>query len=302
MEIVKKKCPYCNEVQYVNIKVYANHVKWCKANPLYEENKKRLAEKVSKASIKKKLYTLKCEICGKEYNIQCTEHRYLIGDYKKTCSVGCAHKLMYLHSDKEERYKKVSKTLRKFVEENKRKNGDLEYTAENQYEKTCEYCGKKFTSAYKKRRFCCMDCMLKQRTIEQLKKKEIREVYKSQCRFLFSLSSYPEEFDSNIIKENGWYKAKNHGDNINGVSRDHMLSINDGFKQKIDPYFISHPANCQIILQRRNASKGRKSSITFEELKERIKIWETKYGVFENKIKYEVLNDFLGYGPLAQFD
>lgn len=293
MEIVEKKCPYCNEIQYVNIRTYANHVKWCKANPLYEENRRRLAEKVKKASIKKKPYKLKCEICGKEYNIQCTEHRFLIGDYKKTCSTECAHKLMHLHSNEKEKYKKVSKTLKNFVEENKRKNGDLEYTAENGYEKKCEYCGKIFIVKKKKRKFCCSDCAVKYRVIEQLKNKKIREIYKSQCRFLFSLNSYPEEFDCKIIKENGWYKAKNHGDNVNGVSRDHMFSINDGFKQKIDPYFISHPANCQLILQQKNASKGRKSSITFEELKERIKIWETKYGVFENKIKYEVLKNFL---------
>ena len=39
----------------------------------------------------------------------------------------------------------------------------------------------------------------------------------------------------NLIKKYGWYKAKNHGNNLNGISRDHMLSIADGFKNSIDP-------------------------------------------------------------------
>ena len=54
---------------------------------------------------------------------------------------------------------------------------------------------------------------------------------------------------------------------------------NDGFKQKISPEIISHPANCQILLHIDNNKKKSRSSITYVELLERISIWNEKYGV-----------------------
>ena len=57
-----------------------------------------------------------------------------------------------------------------------------------------------------------------------------------------------------------------------------MYSCADGFKNNISPLIISHPANCQLISQRNNASKNRKSSITLEQLLQRIKEWDSKYG------------------------
>lgn len=47
MELLKieKKCPYCGETQYMNIKSYANHVRWCKKNPKYEEILQNTKEK-----------------------------------------------------------------------------------------------------------------------------------------------------------------------------------------------------------------------------------------------------------------
>ena len=83
-------------------------------------------------------------------------------------------------------------------------------------------------------------------------------------QILFSLDAYPEEFDFSLIEKYGWYKAKNNGDNPNGVSRDHMFSVKDGFLNKIDPKIISHPANCRLVLQRENAKKRNKSCITLE--------------------------------------
>ena len=80
-----------------------------------------------------------------------------------------------------------------------------------------------------------------------------------------------------LIEKYGWYKAKNRGDNLNGVSRDHMLSVNEGFNMKIDPYLISHPANCKLMVHTDNVSKHKKSSITKEDLIERINSWDKKY-------------------------
>ena len=52
-----------------------------------------------------------------------------------------------------------------------------------------------------------------------------------------------------------------------------MLSINYGWTHNIPPEIISHPANCEIILQTKNASKSKKSSITVEELIDKINNW-----------------------------
>lgn len=108
---------------------------------------------------------------------------------------------------------------------------------------------------------------------------ETKRLYTYQCRFQFSISKYPEWFaeSSNLIKEFGWYSAANRGNNLSGCSRDHLYSINDGFKNNIDPKILSHPANCKIVPHRKNQSKNKNSSITLDELLNRIKIFDEKY-------------------------
>jgi hypothetical protein len=101
--------------------------------------------------------------------------------------------------------------------------------------------------------------------------------YKADCRFMFPLHNYPNEFDFSLIEKYGWYKAKNRGDNANGVSRDHIISVKWGFENNVGPKYISHPANCQLMRQCENSSKGKKKSISVEELKEKIKNWDLKY-------------------------
>lgn len=105
----------------------------------------------------------------------------------------------------------------------------------------------------------------------------IKENYRRLCKFRFNLSAYPNEFDFSLIKEFGWYSAKNKGANTNGVSRDHMLSIADGWRLGIDPMKISHPANCRLIKHTENWNKRGKSILTEEELDKRILLWEKKY-------------------------
>ena len=56
-----------------------------------------------------------------------------------------------------------------------------------------------------------------------------------------------------------------------------MISVRYGFDNKIDPAIISHPANCQLLRQGDNASKGSANSIKIEDLLERIKTWNLKY-------------------------
>ena len=115
---------------------------------------------------------------------------------------------------------------------------------------------------------------------------DIKDAFRNNCAFKFSIKTYPEWFAEGIklIKELGWYSTpgsnKNGIKNILGVSRDHIYSISDGFKNNIDPRIISHPANCRLISHKENQRKHSNSSITLEELKERIKIFESIYGVY----------------------
>jgi len=60
------------------------------------------------------------------------------------------------------------------------------------------------------------------------------------------------------------------------VSRDHMLSVKEGFELGIDPKLLSHPANCELMVHNDNISKNKKSSITLEELLERIENFNKK--------------------------
>jgi hypothetical protein len=54
-----------------------------------------------------------------------------------------------------------------------------------------------------------------------------------------------------------------------------MYSINDGWKNNIDPKIISHPANCELMQSRKNIVKNNGSSISLEDLKSRIENWHS---------------------------
>lgn len=109
--------------------------------------------------------------------------------------------------------------------------------------------------------------------------KASKHYYRLQCQFNFALSDFPDEFDFDLIRKYGWYKAKNNGNNLNGVSRDHMYSVMEGYRNNVDPSIISHPANCRLIRHNDNISKLDGSTITLEELLDRIEKWNKKYNM-----------------------
>jgi len=97
-------------------------------------------------------------------------------------------------------------------------------------------------------------------------------IYKDACKFLFNINKVTNIPGKSLIKEYGWYHSKK---NLKGVSRDHMFSVAEGYKQGVPPEIISHPANCHIITQSANSSKGYNCSITLEELYIRITHWDS---------------------------
>jgi len=53
-----------------------------------------------------------------------------------------------------------------------------------------------------------------------------------------------------------------------------MLSVEYGWRNKIDPRIISHPANCQFIGNIDNIKKGSGSCLSLKLLKQRINNWK----------------------------
>jgi len=283
-EIVKNNiCPYCNKEIIGNNGIYANHLRWCKENPLFENNYKQYKININK-TLQNKIneYKIKCKVCGQEFIIKTTENNFNKGNYKKTCSSSCAHKLSILNSDNKKRKENISKSIEEF----NIKNG----TKQIEKIKKCKYCNNKFKTL-RNTIFCSPQCARKFRAEQEILNKEPFEKYKKLCEFKFGIRSFPNEFKSQLLEENGWYSASNHGNNFNGVSRDHMFSCKEGFNQLIDPYLISHPANCNLILQKDNVSKYSKCSLSLEELINKVKDWNNKYGFYENNINYKLIED-----------
>ena len=97
-----------------------------------------------------------------------------------------------------------------------------------------------------------------------------KEIYYEECRF---------DLGEVIQQVRGYHLLVQHGmysRNFNpaGVVRDHRYSVCEGFCRKVDPRIISHPANCEFLQHKANASKSRKSSITLKELLDEIEVWE----------------------------
>jgi hypothetical protein len=105
----------------------------------------------------------------------------------------------------------------------------------------------------------------------------MRQIY----RFKFNVYDYPNIFDLNLIKSVGWFsnggKFGNKTLNPTGLSRDHKISVKDAVKHNYDPYYISHPLNCEIMSQTNNNIKKTKSSITYESLVFMVDEYENVY-------------------------
>lgn len=104
------------------------------------------------------------------------------------------------------------------------------------------------------------------------------EQYRPATRFTFNVYDYPDEFNIDLVNEFGWYSPTNKGNNPTGVSKDHMLSVGEGFKLGVNINILSHPANCQLMKQSDNSSKNSNSSITLNELMDKVNKWDKKYG------------------------
>lgn len=128
--------------------------------------------------------------------------------------------------------------------------------------KIIRFCKKCNKNELKPKKQYCEECMY-----------DYYHLYRPKCDFKFSLNEYPDRFNFDLIEKYGWYSPTNKNNNLDGVSRDHIYSVRDGFENGISPDIISHPANCQLLIHSKNNTKNKYSEITIEKLLEKIKKW-----------------------------
>jgi hypothetical protein len=172
------------------------------------------------------------------------------------CSKSCSASFTNLGKIKSEETKK------KIGLANKGKNHEnvIKYNSENSKRK-CKYCCE--YKIEKKHKTICDDCRV-----------NYYEIYRPSCEFKFDIKKYKDKFDFKLVEQYGWYSPTNKGNNLNGVSRDHLYSVRNGFINKVDPEIMKHPANCGLMIHKDNNFKNYNSTITLDELLKRIKDWD----------------------------
>lgn len=144
------------------------------------------------------------------------------------------------------------------------------------YECNCNHCGLKFFSRLKKK-YC--------NTHRNLYSISAKQGYK----FTFNIYHYPKLFDLKLLKQIGWFSPGGRAGkwNPNGLSRDHRISVIDAILNNYDPYYITHPLNCELMPHTENNKKKTKSSITYDELKNMVDEYNLKIMLFSPEVGLE---------------
>ena len=216
----------------------------------------------TKRKLVEKEYLLNPKMCKKCEKIIPFENRS-----NKFCNNSCSVSFNNKKTNTNKNYKGFSHKISVSLKEYYKRNEKIRES------KICKNCNNEYRG--KNKFFCSSPCK------EKYTRKNMDKytIYKSDSQFRFSLNNYPDEFDFELIERYGWYSPKNSKNpNLNGVSRDHMLSINDGFLNAIDSKIISHPANCVLMRHPDNISKNKKSSISLADLEKKILEFDSKYG------------------------
>lgn len=200
------------------------------------------------------------------------------------CSRKCANARTWTIEDK----KKKSESLRRTFSLSKSPGPKLS-------SRICIDCGNFIRWRNGGKLFCSKSC---QNEFHKKQRTPLQE-YRKQCSFRFNVFDFPNDFDLALVSRYGWYSACNNGGNIYGVSRDHRVSVNFGFKNNVDPKIISHPANCELLLHEKNKKKNRKCSMTLEELKSKISKWEQGHaGMAEIDMRGTANSEDAGASPV----
>lgn len=256
---MKYKCEHCKE-QFENSKIKANHIRWKhKINDDYlKQSKERINSYFDLKLGEKKTFSVTCYKCNKIHSVIEREKQFPKKE-KYFCSRACANSKNFTEESR----------LKKSIIAKNSERVKLACKKKTLPKNKCKCCSKLTRNL----NFCSRNCK-KQNHLQTLNEKE---KYYNLAQFRFDLKKYPREFDFTLIQKHGWYKAKNKGDNPNGINRDHLYTISDGFKNNVDPLLLAHPANCKLITHTENLKKRGNSTITLEELLERIRNWDLKF-------------------------
>lgn len=275
-----RKCDFClTEFKQMRNVDFANHKRWCFKNPKRKDSYKNCGAGISRAASKRKL-----EKCGviKKFVVHCAKctTNFIVEEGEKAfpkkekyfCTISCANS----NKPSIETCKKISDGV-KHSEKAKRANFIRRkpgYSKRIRYKQVCTQCENEFLGTVNLQ---CKLCRNEARRSLIRSKRAARDNYKRDCQFNFALSEYPDKFNFNLVEDYGWYRPSTHKNpNLNGVSRDHIISISFGFKNNINPNIIRHPANCDLLRHKENLSKSSKCGMTLDELLDKIKSWIRK--------------------------
>ena len=114
MENNKHICRFCNKEFETAVKL-GGHVSRCKENQKYKETINKIQQTRQKnLDINNPVenHICKCQYCGNDYQINYIRHNdFIKGNYNKTCSLECAHKLVNKNTNLKEKNKKISDVL-----------------------------------------------------------------------------------------------------------------------------------------------------------------------------------------------
>lgn len=90
------------------------------------------------------------------------------------------------------------------------------------------------------------------------------QFYRKECQFILNAKSISYITGYDRLLKFGWYHPIH---NPHGLTKDHKYSVNEGYKNRIDPCLLRHPANCEFLTLRENSSKNDKCSVDLDTLK-----------------------------------
>jgi hypothetical protein len=139
-------------------------------------------------------------------------------------------------------------------------------------------------------KICLCRCKVCNTTFYAATQKQFCTLHKNQhsnkraeFRFRFNIFDYEDIFDLTLLKTVGFYGpgGKSGKWNLTGLSRDHKVSVSDAIKYNYDPYYISHPCNCELMPHSANDKKKGNSSISYDELKRLVNLYDKTKKVVE---------------------
>jgi hypothetical protein len=91
--------------------------------------------------------------------------------------------------------------------------------------------------------------------------------------FTFNPFDYPELFSIETLKHLanvGFWSPTNK----TGLTRDHKVSVNQAIREGLDPFYIKHPLNCELMDWQTNNQKKTRSSLRYAELEALVNDYE----------------------------